>query len=110
MEAWTDWAPFPDPRKKRFISAPIGPGVYELRLRDTLQPVLLGSGKNCAYRMASLLPPPFGQGTRKNEGKREYVLRNLTRLEYRCCACATEAEARSLEARRKAEVTFLFPT
>jgi hypothetical protein len=110
VEAWTDWAPFPDPRKKEFVYAPIGPGVYELRRKNTQELVVRGSGKNCAYRMTSLLPAPVGQGTRKNQAKRDYVLENLAHLEYRCCACATEADARSLETRLKLEVACLFPT
>lgn len=110
MEAWTEWASFPDPRKKEFICAPMGPGVYELRRKDTGELVLRGSGKNCAYRMTSLLPAPLGQGTRKNLVKRDYVLANLIQLEYHCCACTTEPEARTLEARLNLDATCLFPT
>lgn len=110
VEAWTEWAAFPDPRKKEFLYAPMGPGVYELRWKDTGELVLHGSGKNCAYRMTSLLPATLGQGSRKNQGKRDYVMENLTQLEYRCCACDTEAEARSVEARLKLDATYRFPT
>ena len=110
MEIWSDWMSFPDPRKRGFIWAPIGPGVYELRRKDTGGYVLCGSGKNCAYRMTSLLPSTLGQGTRKNEDKRDYLLTNLDDIEYRCCACITVDEAREVEARLKREVTYLFHT
>jgi len=110
VEAWSEWAAFPDPRKKEFLYAPMGPGVYELRRKDTGELVLHGSGKNCAYRMTSLLPATLGQGTRKNQGKRDYVMEHLTQLEYRCCACDTEAEARSVETRLKLDATYRFPT
>lgn len=84
--------------------------MYELRRRDTAELVLVGSGKNVAFRMASLLPRPLGQGTRRNDQKREYVLTNLTQIDYRCCPCESEAEARALEAQRKGESTYLFST
>jgi hypothetical protein len=33
--------------------------------------------------MSSLLPKPFGQGTRNNETKRSFVLENLQDIKYR---------------------------
>jgi len=51
MNEWTKWAPFPDPRKKQFLVAPLGPGVYELRLKGTGKPVLVGVGRRCALRI-----------------------------------------------------------
>lgn len=110
MNMWTKWAPFPDPRKKEFLVAPLGPGVYELRLKGTGKLVLLGIGKSCALRMSSLLPAPLGQGMRRNFKKRAFVLKNLSRVEYRTCACATITEARLLEKQRMVEAEFLFPT
>ncbi len=72
---WSKWKPFPDPRKKEFIKAPFGPGVYELRRKDTKELILRGKGKNCAYRMISLLPLPYGQGTRHNEEKGSFLIK-----------------------------------
>lgn len=110
MNEWTKWAPFPNPRKKQFLVAPFGPGIYELRLKGIGKPVLVGIGRRCALRMNSLLPAPLGQGVRRNSKKREYVLKNLSRVEYRTCACASISEARLLEKQRMAEVVFMFPT
>jgi len=107
---WSEWKPFPDPRKQEFIQAPFGPGVYELRRSDTKEFVLRGKGKNCAYRMTSLLPLPYGRGTRKNEEKRRYVFQNIKLIAYRCCACSTDAEASKLEVARKKEAPCLFNT
>ena len=42
MNSWTKWERFPDPREKEFLVAPLGPGVYELRLKRTGRFVLLG--------------------------------------------------------------------
>ena len=101
---------FPDPRRRELITAPIGPGVYELRRTDTEELILRGSAKNCAYRMTSLLPAPLGQGTRNNAPTRDYVVANLASLAYRCCPCSTKAEARALEARLNREARCRFPT
>ena len=100
---WSRWAPFPDPRKQQFFRAPFGPGVYELRRQKTEKPVLVGFGINCAHRMTSLLPAPYGQGTRDNKGKRKYVLRYIRTIEYRCAACIDESSARALETERRRE-------
>jgi hypothetical protein len=110
MPSWSDWTPFPDPRENDYLYAPFGPGVYELRRVDTKQLVLRGKGQNCAYRMTSLLPAPFGQGTRKNISKREYVLANLKQIEYRTCSCETKGDAKRLEAKLNRDDPGLFPT
>jgi len=107
---WTEWVPFPDPRRLGLIRAPFGPGIYELRRADTKEPVLRGQGGNCASRMSSLLPRPLGTGTRNNEAKRAYVLANLPLIEYRTCACASKEDAKALERRLNREAPCLFPT
>ena len=55
-------AHFRDPGSFGELSAPFGPGVYELRNRKTGELVLFGMSKNVAYRMSSLLPQPDGGG------------------------------------------------
>ncbi|AWF80288.1 hypothetical protein BTJ40_05380 [Microbulbifer sp. A4B17] len=81
MNEWTSWEPFPDPTKSDFLIAPFGPGVYDLRNKKTGEPILFGASKNCAFRMSSLPPKPFGFGTRKSTRKREYVLKQLLNIE-----------------------------
>ena len=108
--SWTNWRRFPDPRENEFLHAPFGPGVYELRRSDTKQPILVGMGRNCAYRMSSLLPNPLGAGTRNNSRKREYVVSNLDAIQYRCCACETESQARDLEREMKGSVGYIYRT
>ena len=110
MNGWSDWLPFPNPQSNGILCAPFGPGVYELRRSDTKQCVLRGKGKNCAYRMTSLLPPPLGQGTRKNNKKRNYVLKNLDLIEYRYFPCTTDEEALELETRLNSEDPCFFKT
>ncbi len=108
MPASSDWALFPDPRAGGLLTAPIGPGCYELRLGDQL--VCFGIGKNVAHRLTSLLPSPLGAGTRKHCGKRAYVLAHLGRIEYRTIACATRDEAAGIEREMKARGGYLFGT
>ncbi|WP_444956937.1 hypothetical protein [Microbulbifer sp. ZKSA002] len=110
MNEWTGWKPFPDPRKNDLLIAPFGPGVYELRNKKTDELILFGSGKNCAFRMSSLLPKPFGCGTRKNAKKREYVLEQLLNIEYKVLACDDIETARKQEKKLKEERSYLFPT
>lgn len=83
---WSEWKPFPDPRNGEYLFAPYGYGVYQLRNIKTSEFVLFGCGNNLAFRMSSLLPKPLGQGTRKNEEKRIYVLNHLSHIEYRTVA------------------------
>ncbi|WP_299948728.1 hypothetical protein [uncultured Microbulbifer sp.] len=110
MNEWTDWKAFPDPRKNDIFIAPFGPGVYDLQNKKTGEPILFGSGKNCAFRMSSLLPKPFGCGTRKNIKKREYVLEQLLNVVYRVLPCADVKTARKMEKQLREEKSYLFPT
>jgi hypothetical protein len=98
---WSEWRRFPDPRKLESLTAPFGPGCYELRFGER-QLVLFGMGSHVAQRMASLLPAPFGCGTRNNGDKRNYVLEHLGCIEYRTIACTTTEEAKECEGELKA--------
>ena len=107
---WSRWRPFPNPDNGDFLSAPFGAGVYELRRGDTKELVLVGHGKNVAYRMTSLLPRPRGQGTRRNAEKRTYVALHLPNIQYRCRACPSDGEAQTLEARLLTRQKYIFRT
>ncbi len=91
---WTDLQPFPDPRDCGFITAPFGPGLYELYDHEARKWVLVGYSKNVAYRMASLLPNPLGSGNRNNRNKQDYIYNNLRNISYRTKACRTGQQAR----------------
>ncbi|MGV0938799.1 hypothetical protein [Empedobacter falsenii] len=95
--AWDDWKAFPDPRKKKYLIAPFGFGVYQLRNTATKEYILFGKGKHLAYRMSTILPPPYGCGTRNNESKRVYVLENLNNIEYRTVSFASDDEMKQCE-------------
>lgn len=99
MWNWSAWQPFPVPGqgKIKFPTAPQLAGVYELRHRSTERLILFGEGKQCAKRMRSLVPPPWGVGTRNNAEKRVYVEQHWHDIDFRTVACADKAEARVCE-------------
>lgn len=92
-----EWYPFPNPRKGEYLNAPFGSGVYLLWDEKAEKYVLFGSGKHLAYRMTSLLPAPLGAGTRRNEEKRNYVLKNLKDIKYRTAAFVDNNKAKVFE-------------
>ncbi len=99
---WSDWQAFPDPRNGDLLIAPFGMGLYQLKNDKTEEFILFGVGKNCAYRMSSLLPKPFGQGTRNNESKREYILEHLSLMSYRTISFINQDEMKKIEREIKA--------
>jgi len=108
---WSRWRPFPNPRNAGILTAPIGPGLYELRRRSTKRLVLIGIGANVAHRMTSLLPmDKGGTGTRNNSRKREYVARHRNDIEYRTLATKTRDQARQIETARLREYDYSFGT
>lgn len=95
---WSPWRPFPDPRIGGLLQAPFGPGVYELRRsKPEIEMVLAGIGGQVAARMSSLLPSPYGCGTRNAGDKRDYVLDHIGEIEYRTLACTSREEAAAIE-------------
>jgi len=58
-----------------FITAPFGPGCYDLRLTSG-DLVLFGSASHLAHRMRSLHPD--SAGTRNNAGKRVFVGKHIS--------------------------------
>ena len=106
-KGWTEWKPFPDPKKKGYLCAPFGCGVYQLRNAKTGKYILFGRSKHVAYRMCSLLPSDTGE--RKNEEKREYVSKHLKDIQYRTLTLNSEDEARSFEAFVKKQEDYIFP-
>jgi hypothetical protein len=107
---WSEWLPFPDPRSKGYVTAPFGPGVFELRLRATKERILYGRSKNVAYRMTSLLPLPDGTGSRSSSEKMTFLSEHLPEIEYRTIAAADEDEAKQIEVARKPKGPWRFPS
>jgi|TARA_Y100000294_G_scaffold112625_1_gene104399 hypothetical protein len=95
--SWTNWAPFPSPKNIRGIDAPNGPGVYELKNKETEEYVLVGISIGVRKRMKSLMPAPYGVGRRNNFMKRQYVLGNYENIVYRTIATNDRVEAENIE-------------
>jgi hypothetical protein len=106
---WTDWKLFPYSDKGGCLTAPLGPGAYDLRLASTGEPILCGISRFTAVRMSSLLPRPRGTGTRKNAKKRQFVEQHLADIEHRTIAFATKQEARECEKQLLASQQYRFP-
>lgn len=94
---WSVWRKFPDPRQGTYLIAPFGYGVYQLYNKKTNEFTLFGCGKHLAYRMSSLLPKPYGQGTRNNLQKRDFVLNNIEHIQYRTVAFTSEKMMKDCE-------------
>jgi hypothetical protein len=108
---WSEWRRFPDPREGGLLTAPLGPGCYELRRSDTGKLILFGMGGHVALRMTSLLPAPLGHGRRNNADKRNYILTHIENVEYRTLACLNREQAAEYERRLKAgKADFEFQT
>jgi len=110
QDPWSDWQAFPDPENGDFLHAPFGPGVYELRRSDTHELILVGMSKNCAYRVTSLLSKPLGAGTRNNSAKIQYVTNHRGKVQYRCLACVTSADARKIETIMRRSNEYMYST
>lgn len=107
---WSEWMKFPDPRKGEYLYAPYGCGVYQLRNFETGENILFGRGKHLAQRISSLLPSPYGSGTRKNSNKRLYVFEKLNKIEYRTISFTNENEAKAFERVLKQSKEHIFNT
>jgi len=107
---WSAWKPMPSPVSCKEIQGPEGPGLYQVRNRLTKELIQFGIGKECKKRMKSLFPKPYGSGTRNNEAKRNYILKNWKALDYRTMATNTREEAAEIENTLKANNNHLFNT
>ena len=94
---WTEFSSFPTPMRLEYLHAPFGAGVYELKNLKTNELVYVGEGGHVAWRMTSLLPSPYGKGTRKNAKLRQYVFDNLSDIHYRTLACKDKATAKRIQ-------------
>ena len=93
------------------MTAPIGPGCYEVRRIRSKHLVLFGVGGHVTHRLSSLLPKPYGTGTRNNSEKRCYMITHLGDVEYRTLLFGTRCEAEAHEKELKAnKAAYVFKT
>ena len=91
---WTPWHREPDRLTRPMLIAPMGPGLYELRLVSG-EPLLLGSAQAVASTLTDLLPDPDRE--RRGSGARESaVVDEGEPIEYRTRPCDSIAAAQRL--------------
>ena len=107
---WTNWKALPAPESCRKIEGPLGPGAYQVRNKKTDQFILFGIGIRCQERMQSLFPKPHGKGTKNNENKRNFILKNLQDLDFRTIQTETKSDVKKIEDELKSQNNHLFNT
>ena len=74
MHEWSIWRSMPSPEKCRELIGPKGPGLYQVRHKETDEYILFGISIKCKEKMISLYPVPYGIGNRY-DNKINYVLK-----------------------------------
>ena len=94
MQTWSSWSRFPDVTGGDVIEAPVGPGVYEVRHTLTGRVMAFGHAGNVANAISELKfnggLDPFARLFR-----RAPLVSRVADLEYRTCAAATRADAKT---------------
>jgi hypothetical protein len=94
VQTWSGWKRFPDGEKTDEIDAPAGPGVYEVRHTLTGRVLAFGHAANVAQALAEL-QLNGGTGAFARLFRRQPLSARVPDLEYRICAVATRAEAKT---------------
>ena len=94
MQTWSNWRRFPDVKGGDQIEAPIGPGVYEVRHTLTGRLMAFGHAGNVANAISELKLnvglSPFARLFR-----RPPLMSRVADLEFRTCAAASRADAKT---------------
>ena len=94
MQTWSNWRRFPDVKGGDQIEAPIGPGVYEVRHTLTGRLMAFGHAGNVANAISEL-KLNGGLGPFARLFRRPPLVSRVADLEYRTCAAATHADAKT---------------
>lgn len=93
VHTWSGWKRFPDALTGGVVEAPIGPGVYEVRHASSGELIAFGHSGNVANAISELRvqrPNPIA----RLFGRRPPAS-HPGDLEYRTCAAASRAEAKT---------------
>ena len=94
VQTWSSWKRFPDSHSGEHVEAPIGPGVYEVRHTMTGRVIAFGHSANVANALADLKLNGNASAFSRLFRKQPLVSR-VSDLEYRTCAAASRAEAKT---------------
>jgi hypothetical protein len=98
VQTWSGWKRFPDAQSGDHVEAPIGPGVYEVRHTLTGRVIAFGHAGNVAHALSDL-KLNGGVGTFARLFRKQPLVSRVSDLEYRTCAAATRAEAKTTASR-----------
>ncbi|MBI3705286.1 MAG: hypothetical protein HY244_15925 [Rhizobiales bacterium] len=98
VQTWSSWKRFPDVQFGGHLEAPIGPGVYEVRHTMTGRVMAFGHASNVANALTDLKLDD-GVGPIARLFRRQPLVSRVADLEYRTCATATRAEAKTAASR-----------
>lgn len=87
---WTDWKNYPRAARGETIEAPIGPGIFEVRISQTGALFSFEAADNLAEALARISAPP--KSFISWFGRRDAAM--LPELEYRTFSTTTRANAR----------------
>ncbi|MFZ5739999.1 MAG: hypothetical protein ACOY6K_24280 [Pseudomonadota bacterium] len=90
IPTWSDWKRYPQPGRSDNIEAPISPGIYEVRYAQTGALYGFEAVDNLAVALAQL---PVRSRVGSWFGRR--AAQPFPELEYRVCATASRAHART---------------
>ena len=93
MQTWSGWKRFSDGRTDT-IEAPAGPGVYEVRHTLTGRVVAFGHSSHVAKTIAELTDNGETSPWARLLGRQPLTAR-VSDLEYRTCAAASYADAKT---------------
>jgi hypothetical protein len=88
VQTWSSWKRFPDVESGDNVEAPIGPGVYEVRHSPTGRVIAFGPAGN-------ELKLDSGVSTLVKLFRKAPLVPRVSDLEYRTCAAASHAEAKT---------------
>ena len=94
MQTWSSWKRFPDGKSGDHIEAPIGPGVYEVRHTMTGRLMAFGHARNVTNAISDLKLNGGVSPFARFFGRQPLVSR-VSDLEYRTCAAASRADAKT---------------
>ncbi len=94
MQTWSGWKRFPDVNSGEHVEAPMGPGVYEVRHTLSGRVMAFGHAGNVAHAISGL-KLNGGVGPFARLLGRQPLVSRVADLEYRTCAAASRADART---------------
>ena len=90
IATWTDWKSYPRAARGESIEAPIGPGIFEVRVAQTGALFAFDAADNLAQALAGISAPP--KSFVSWFGRRDAAM--LPELEYRTLSTSTRGNAR----------------